>query len=48
LIFRSGRWGYRILITDGQLVPMLSVVGQLAPEGAIELVKLDIDPHGGL
>jgi hypothetical protein len=37
---------YRILIARGRLVAAYSVVGQLAPDGAIELVKLDIDLMG--
>ena len=43
-----GRPDYRVLITNGRLVPMISVVGQLARDGAIELTKLDIDMRGGL
>ena len=38
-----GRPEYRILITTGVLVPRLSVVGQLAADGGVELVQLDID-----
>ncbi|MCB0985701.1 MAG: hypothetical protein KDB06_13715 [Ilumatobacter sp.] len=38
-----GRTDYRILITTGTLVAALSVIGQLAQDGAIELVQLDID-----
>ncbi len=34
---------YRILIAAGSLVAAFSVIGQLAPDGAIELVQLDID-----
>ncbi|MCY4515975.1 MAG: hypothetical protein OXB99_01910 [Acidimicrobiaceae bacterium] len=34
---------YRVLISSGVLVRALSVVGQLAPDGAIELVSIDID-----
>ena len=41
-----GRSEYRILITGGTLVRILSVVGQLAPDGAVELVQLDIDMAG--
>jgi len=38
-----GRDDYRILIAAGSLVAAFSVIGQLAPDGAIELVQLDID-----
>ena len=38
-----GRDDYRVLISVGRLVPAISVVGQLAPDGAVELVELDID-----
>jgi hypothetical protein len=38
-----GRDDYRILVAVGVLVPRFSVVGQLAPDGAVELVQLDID-----
>lgn len=34
---------YRLLVTSGTLVPGFSVVGQLAPDGAVELIQLDID-----
>ncbi len=34
---------YRIPIASGVLVPGFAVVGQLAPDGAVELVQLDID-----
>ena len=34
---------YRILIAAGVLAPRFSVVGQLAPDGAVELVQLDVD-----
>lgn len=40
-----GRPDYRILITSGTLVAVLSVIGQLAADGAVELVQLDIDTH---
>lgn len=39
----AGRAEYRILITAGLLVPRLSVVGQLAADGAVEPIELDID-----
>jgi hypothetical protein len=41
-----GRPDYRILITTGRIAPMISVVGQLAADGAIELVDIDIDLRG--
>lgn len=37
---------YRLLIAGGRLVPMVAVVGQLAPDGAVELVDIVIDLHG--
>ena len=41
-----GRPEYQILITTGRIAPMISVVGQLAADGAIELVDVDIDLRG--
>ncbi len=38
-----GRADYRILLTTGVLVPRFAVVGQLAGDGAVELVQLDLD-----
>jgi hypothetical protein len=38
-----GRSDYRILTSAGILVPMFTVVGQLAADDAIELVRLSID-----
>jgi hypothetical protein len=38
-----GRADYRVLIAAGNLVAGFSVVGQLAADGAVELVQLDID-----
>lgn len=38
-----GRHDYRILISQGMLVPRFAVVGQLVPDGAVELVQLDVD-----
>lgn len=38
-----GRGDYRILVSTGRLVRAYSVVGQLAPDDAVELVSLDID-----
>ena len=34
---------YRILVKRGLLVPWLTVVAHLTPDGALELVALDID-----
>jgi hypothetical protein len=34
---------YRILITAGRLVPRVAVMGMLSPDGAIELIQLDLD-----
>jgi hypothetical protein len=42
-----GRDDYRILIAAGVLLPRFSVVGQLAPDGAVELVQLDLDLDAG-
>ena len=41
-----GRPDYRIFIATGALVPMFAVVGQLSPDGAVELVQLDLDLGG--
>lgn len=38
-----GRTDYRILITAGVLVSAITVVGQLAADGAVELVGLTVD-----
>lgn len=38
-----GRSGYRILIAKGVLVRALTVVGQLASDGAVELITLELD-----
>lgn len=38
-----GRPDYRLLIGSGALVAGFSVIGQLAADGAVELVQLDID-----
>jgi hypothetical protein len=38
-----GRPDYRILISAGMLVARFAVVGQLAADGAVELVQLDLD-----
>jgi hypothetical protein len=38
-----GRREYRQLIVVGLLIPRILVVGQLAPDGAVELVEVEID-----
>ena len=38
-----GRSDYRVMIATGALVRGYSVVGQLAPDGAVELVALELD-----
>lgn len=43
----AGRTDYRILTAAGILVPLFSIVAQLASDGAIELVELDIDLAAG-
>lgn len=45
--FIEGRPDYRVLVTAGVLVPRIAVTAQLAPDGAIELVALDIDTSAG-
>ncbi|MDZ4828094.1 MAG: hypothetical protein SGJ13_16775 [Actinomycetota bacterium] len=42
-----GRPEYRVLIVAGVLVPRMSVVGQPAPDGAVELVELELDMETG-
>lgn len=42
----SGRPDYRVLIAAGVCVAGLSVVGQLAPDGVVELISLDLDLSG--
>ncbi len=42
-----GRSDYRVLISTGVLVSAYSVVGQLRPDGAVELLTLDVDLGGG-
>ena len=39
----QGRDDYRILIATGIVVRAYSVVGQASPDGAVELVALDLD-----
>lgn len=41
-----GRSDYRLLIAVGSTVPAYSAVGQLAPNGNIEIVQLDIQLGG--
>lgn len=43
----SGRRDYRVLISTGVLVHAYSVVGQLRPDGAVELISLDLDLRTG-
>lgn len=43
----QGRQDYRVLIASGVLVPRFAVVAQLAPDGAIELVRLRLDLGAG-
>lgn len=38
-----GRPDYRLLIKTGRLIPMISIVGQLAPDGAIDLTEVHLD-----
>ena len=38
-----GRSEYRIIVGVGVVVARFAVIGQLAPDGAVELVQLDID-----
>jgi len=38
-----GRRDYRVLIATGALVRAYTVVGQLRPDGAIELLTLELD-----
>lgn len=42
-----GRPDYRILIAAGLLVPRFAVIGQLASDGAVELVRLRLDLEAG-
>ena len=39
----TGRSEYQILIAAGSLVPRYAVVGQLASDGAVELIGIDLD-----
>ena len=38
-----GRADYRIVIGMGVVVARFAVIGQVAPDGAVDLVQLDID-----
>jgi hypothetical protein len=42
-----GRADYHILLSAGSVVARLAVIGQLASDGAIELVQLDLDTDAG-
>lgn len=39
----EGRTDYRVLMSSGPLVRIYSVIGQLRPDGAVELLALDVD-----
>ena len=39
----AGRPQYRVLIARGRLIPVISAVAQLAVDGAVELVQLNLD-----
>src|SRR3954454_6555116 len=39
----AGRDDYRVLVVRGVLLGAISVIGQLAPDGVIELVDLELD-----
>jgi hypothetical protein len=41
-----GRPDYRILISGGMLVDQFAVIGQLGPDGAVELIQLHVDRGG--
>ena len=38
-----GRPHYRLLLATGNVVPRFAVIAQLAPDGAVELIQLDLD-----
>lgn len=44
--WNADRDSYRVWVSVGRLVAFYSVVGQLAPDGAVELVEIDIDVEG--
>jgi hypothetical protein len=41
-----GRPEYRLLIAAGEVVTVYAIEAQLAPDGAVELVTISIDPAG--
>ncbi len=43
----EGRAEYRLLISTGLLVSRFSVLGQLASDGAVELISLELDLEPG-
>ena len=43
----EGRSDYRMLITAGVLVPRYSIIGQLAPDDAVELIQIELDLDAG-
>ena len=43
----SGRSEYRVLIASCSLVPRYAVVAQLAPDGAVEVIGIDLDLGAG-
>lgn len=43
----AGRHDDRVLITHGLLVPRFAVLGQVALDGAVELIQLDLDLDAG-
>ena len=42
-----GRPDYRVMISAGRMVSAFSVVGQLAPDEAIELIALEVENDAG-
>ena len=42
-----GRPQYRILLATGNVVARFAAIAQLAPDGAIELLQLDLDNNAG-
>lgn len=42
-----GRPDHRVVIAAGLLAPRFAVAGQLAPDGAIELIRLRLDLDAG-
>ena len=43
----EGRPDYRLLISTGQLVAEFSVIGQLASDGTVDLISLELDLESG-